>query len=215
MIVVRDATPGDVNAIAELHLLAFPGYFLSHLGQRFLRLFYGFFLANEVSHCIVAVDGDRVIGFVAGTAAKMQHYMAFYRRGFVQIVFIVAARSLRDPVVRREIFKRMSYLRLAVAALLRPRAQSSAEREVGSDQTPARLLSIAIHPDHRGAGVGERLTGSLFDSLYKDGARRVGLTVRSDNGRAIAFYKKDGWAVQNTTSEFVTFERDLKKGRRV
>ena len=211
MIVVRDAAPGDVNAIADLHLLAFPGYFLPHLGRRFLRMFYAFFLVNEGSHCIVAVDGDKVIGLVAGTAAETQHYTAFYRRKFIQIAFIVSARFLRSPVIRREIFKRMGYLRLAAAALLRPGARSSATREDGSDRPPARLLSIAVHPDHRGAGVAERLTGSLFSSLYRDGARRVGLTVRSDNGRAIAFYKKDGWTVQNTTSESVTFQRELEE----
>lgn len=209
MIVVRDATISDVNAIADLHLLAFPGYFLSHLGRRFLRLFYAFFLVNEVSHCIVAVDDDKVIGLVAGTLDGTQHYTTFYRRKFVQIAITVGARFLQDPVVRREIVRRAGHLRFAAAALLRPGPQPPAVPEKESDQTPARLLSIAVHPDYRGKGVAERLTGLLISRVCRDGVSRVGLTVKSDNTRAIAFYKKDGWIVERATSESVRFYRDI------
>ena len=209
MIVVRDAAISDVNAVADLHILTFPGYFLSHLGRRFLRLFYAFFLVNEASHCIVAANGDKVIGFVAGTSNGIQHYTGFYRRKFVQIAFIVGARFLQDPVVRREIVRRADHLRFAAAALLRPGPRPLAMPEKESDQTPARLLSIAVHPDYRGKGVAERLTDFLISRVCRDGMSRVGLTVKQDNTRAIAFYKKDKWIVERTTSEPVRFYRDV------
>jgi ribosomal protein S18 acetylase RimI-like enzyme len=207
VIVVRDATFGDVGAVADLHLLTFPGYFLSHLGWRFLRLFYAFFLLNENSYCIVAVDSDKVIGLVAGTLDMIQHYNAFYRRRFIQIARIIVVRFLQDPVVRRESVKRAGHLRLAAVALLQPSPQPPTMQEEGSDQTPAQLLSIAVHPGYRGKGVAERLTDFFISRLRRDGVCRVGLTVRSDNTRAIAFYEKDGWIVERVTSESMYFHR--------
>jgi len=209
---VREATFVDVDAIAHLHLLTFPGYFLSHLGWRFLRLFYAFFLVNENSHCIVAVDSNRVIGFVAGASDMIQHYRAFYRCKFVQIASMVVVRFLQDPVIRRESIKRVGHVRLAAAALLRPESQSPAMQAGDSDQTPAQLLSIAVHPDYRGKGIAERLSDFFISRLRSDGVRSIGLTVRSDNVRAIAFYKKDGWIVERTTSESMYFQRYIAEG---
>lgn len=207
MIVVRGATLSDVKAIADLHLLAFPDYYLSHLGARFLRLFYASFLENENSHCIVAVDGDTVIGLVAGTSDMMQHFSAFYRRKFAKIARIAAVGFLRDPVIRRESVKRAGHLRPAATALLWRMAQLPSVREEERGQIPAQLLCIAVHPDHRGRGTAERLTASLVSQLRRDGACSVGLTVRSDNTRAIAFYRRDGWIAEGTASESMYFHR--------
>jgi len=206
VIVVRGATLSDVKGIVGLHLLAFPDYYTSHLGARFLRLFYAFFLERESSHCIVAVDGDTVIGFVAGTSDTKEHFSTFYRRKLVEIARIAAVGFLRDPMIRRESVKRAARLLAAAAARLRRRPQSPREGEE-SGQTPAQLLCIAVHPDLRGGGAAERLTAALIRQLRKDGACRVGLTVRSDNAQAIAFYCRDGWIAKHTAPEFVYFHR--------
>jgi ribosomal protein S18 acetylase RimI-like enzyme len=207
MMAVRGATLSDVDAIADLHLLTFPGYFLSHFGRRFLRLFNALYLANENSHCIVAVDADRVIGFIAGTSDTIQHFSAFYRRKFVQIALVAAVGFLRDPLIRRESVKRADHLRLAATALLRPRPQPLSVQEEESGQTPAQLLSIAVRPDHRGKGVAGRLTAFYISQLRRDRVCSVRLTVRSDNTRAIAFFKKDGWIPERTTSESTYLHR--------
>lgn len=59
--------------------------------------------------------------------------------------------------------------------------------------TSGRLYAVAIHPDFRGTGLGQRLTLSILRSLSNRGARNVYLEVREDNRPAIGLYQKLGF----------------------
>lgn len=58
------------------------------------------------------------------------------------------------------------------------------------------LDDIYVDPDHRGAGVGERLMKLVFSIAGEDAF--VSWTVLPDNDRAIAFYKRLGAEVSLT-----------------
>jgi len=61
---------------------------------------------------------------------------------------------------------------------------------VGQD---AELLSLAVTPTERGAGLGRRLLEALLAGLRARGARRVHLEVRSSNAAALALYESLGF----------------------
>lgn len=54
------------------------------------------------------------------------------------------------------------------------------------------LAQIVIHPDYYGTGVAMILFDQLEDLGNSIGSRRIVLSVRTENTRAIAFYKKLG-----------------------
>ncbi len=56
-----------------------------------------------------------------------------------------------------------------------------------------RIYAVAVDPDGRGMGVGQKLMTELLDGLRRRGARRVFLEVRADNVAAIALYRKLGF----------------------
>ena len=58
------------------------------------------------------------------------------------------------------------------------------------------LDDVYVDPEHRGAGVGERLMQLVFDIAGEDAF--VSWTVLPDNDRAIAFYKRLGAEVSLT-----------------
>lgn len=58
------------------------------------------------------------------------------------------------------------------------------------------LLSIAVHPDYRGLGIGERLLRENIKRLKELGARRVVLEVRVSNAAAIRLYRKLGFEIR-------------------
>src|SRR5690606_7881749 len=67
---IRPARPEDLGAIARLHVAAFPGAFLSLLGERFLRRYYRLVLESLHGRLLVAADdgaAEPLAGFVAGT----------------------------------------------------------------------------------------------------------------------------------------------------
>jgi putative acetyltransferase len=61
-----------------------------------------------------------------------------------------------------------------------------------------RTLTIVVHPQHMGQGVGTALLQALLDwARVHDSVERVELRVRSGNAAAIHLYKKCGFAEEN------------------
>ena len=58
----------------------------------------------------------------------------------------------------------------------------------------ATLLNIAVHPSEQGRGRGAELLGAVLERALQLGVRRLLLEVRADNTRAIALYRRFGFA---------------------
>lgn len=57
----------------------------------------------------------------------------------------------------------------------------------------AHISTLAVHPDHRRRGVGERLLQTCLEEAAKLGAELVSLEVRISNAVAIRLYEKYGF----------------------
>ena len=62
-----------------------------------------------------------------------------------------------------------------------------------SSSSRARVLSLAVSPDHRRKGVATRLMRGTFDVLRERGFETVGLEVRVSNEPAQSLYEKLGF----------------------
>jgi [ribosomal protein S18]-alanine N-acetyltransferase len=58
-----------------------------------------------------------------------------------------------------------------------------------------RVLIFAVEPQAQGRGVGNALMNSLQASMAVEDVRQVELEVRTDNDRAIEFYRRHGFQV--------------------
>jgi uncharacterized protein len=56
-----------------------------------------------------------------------------------------------------------------------------------------RLYSLAVHPDHRGHGIGNRLLQKTLAELVARGAKRVFLEVEQVNTSAVKLYERHGF----------------------
>ncbi len=56
----------DLDAVVEIHLLSFPGFFLSKIGPSFLKCYYREIITYEGGHLLAAQNAGSIIGFVAG-----------------------------------------------------------------------------------------------------------------------------------------------------
>lgn len=65
-----------------------------------------------------------------------------------------------------------------------------------------RLYAVAVHPDARGRGIGQKLVCHILHSLTKMGAKRIFLEVNVENRAAIKLYHKLGFADWRYLSDY-------------
>ena len=85
----------------------------------------------------------------------------------------------------------------------------------------AQVNNVAVHPEWRGRGVGERLMRFALDKVRGLGGSFVTLEVRRSNSSAVALYEKLGFTLmgvrkgyyQNPADDALVLGLDLSAGR--
>ena len=65
------------------------------------------------------------------------------------------------------------------------------------------ILTMGVHPDHQGRGVGRRLMDGLLSWADRVGVIRVELYVRADNLRAQSLYQSSGFQLEGVRRSFI------------
>jgi ribosomal protein S18 acetylase RimI-like enzyme len=179
----------DLDAVVDVHMRSFPGFFLTSLGGSFLRELYGAIITDETGIAIVGTgEGGTIVGFVAGTT----HPSGFYRRLIARRLWRFAAAAflplLRSPRILPRLLRALSLPR---------KSETSGERA-------ALLMSLAVSPDVQRGGMGRMLNDAFLEEALRRGATRVLLTTdKTGNDTVNSFYQKAGFRVSRT---FVTPE---------
>jgi len=186
-LIIRPMKSEDLARVVKVHVTAFPGFFLSFLGPRFLSLFYGeAILLGEIA--LVADLRGEVVGLVMGSTRPGRFFRDLLRRRLLAFALASAPAVLRRPSVA---------LRVA-RALLKPGAAAKVEGT-------STLMSIAVDPSVQGVGAGKALVLGFIDEAARRGAVRVDLTTdKEGNDRTNSFYRSLGFSVAR---EIVTPER--------
>lgn len=71
------------------------------------------------------------------------------------------------------------------------------------------LYAIAVHPDHRRAGLGSRLVRHAEHALISVGCMKVNLQLLATNEPTAAFYKSLGYAVEPRISMGKVFQENV------
>ncbi|WBB81576.1 GNAT family N-acetyltransferase [Micromonospora sp. WMMD882] len=177
---VATLRPTDVPAAAALHSRAFPGFFLSSLGEPFLREFYAGFAHDPDAVTVVSRDGTgRLVGVVVGTVAPDRFYRRLLRRRGPWLARAVVGRALRDPRAAWRLLRGLTH-RGAV-----PVAAHG-----------ALLASICVDPTAGQAGHGRLLIERWWRAACEHGATSAYLTTDADdNDRVNRFYRRAGWTL--------------------
>ena len=209
---IRPLTSVDVSQAACLHRQVFADYFLTHLDQRFLELYYSEFVdrpGNKANYGFVACVEKEIVGTVIGTSNVHELYKNFYRRNIVTLGLIVLKQFFLDSFVRTHLLSRISHLKLVLKSVIPFANVKLRMAAIPVSSTPtARLLSIGVDSHYRGKyGVAGNLVCMFCTHLKKEGIEYVGLSVRNDNGRGISFYKKNGWVREKSDEHSISFIR--------
>jgi len=75
----------------------------------------------------------------------------------------------------------------------------------------ARVLMLAVVPEHRGRSVGSSLMGALYSNCIARDLDTVVLEVRKSNAKAKMFYERQGFRVTGEIKRFYTNGEDADK----
>jgi GNAT superfamily N-acetyltransferase len=145
--------------VARIHIDQIHPGVLPLLGEKFLaRLYYELARADQ-THVWIALDGNRVLGFVCGCANVTRTYFSVFHHSAFRLVWL-ALPALISKALLGSILKLFLY------------PSQSGKRNLSDDKekiksTGAQLLSIAISTDAAGKGIGRRLVEALESSFIE------------------------------------------------
>ena len=185
---LRPMLDADSDAVVEVHLAAFPSFFLTFLGPRFLKELYRGILGDPSGIAFVVEADGSCRGFVAGTADPSGLYGRLLQRRLLGFAWAAVIPVIRRPSI--------------AGRLLRAFAKSKEASESGTGR--AELMSLAVLPESQHQGLGARLVGQFVAEARHRGARSVSLTTDAEHNESVRhFYETLGF---RETRRFTTRE---------
>ncbi|MBK5355072.1 GNAT family N-acetyltransferase [Pseudomonas sp. TH41] len=182
--------PDLVRSLVDLHIAAFPDFFLSSLGEGFLSVLYSNYLSSPNCACLVAFDtdgqGKKPIGSAVAIGNPSLFYKELLKKQWLKFSIRAIPSLLKKPgLVARKLVSAIFY-----------RGDASSEFNTAN----AVLLStISVSPEAQGQGVGKKLlenvesfaNESRFDFVYL-------MTDQDENSAVNSFYLNNGYRLEST-----------------
>lgn len=166
--------------LARLHAQAFPGFFLTGMGEWFLREYYHTVLTYELGLTLVAVQRETIIGFAAGFLDPSGFYSHLRHRSG-RFLWATARAVIRRPAMVPRVLAGVGRMKRKV-----PAAADSA--------SVCELASLAVSPEAEGRGLGRALVAAFAEAARAQGAARIELTTDAhENERVNRFYRSLGF----------------------
>lgn len=179
---IRDMVLADIDRVVLIHRDAFPGFFLTRMGPRFLRAYYTAVLEFPDRIALIAEEAGAAVGFAVGFANAPRFYADFARRRRRLLPMMVLA-VLRRPALAIEI--------------LRNSKRVEAEATGGGDSEPQAVELSSIATLGRGGGIGGRLLAGFVDAAIRTGGRSIVLTTDAAGNDAVRqFYERRGFELE-------------------
>ena len=184
---IRPAQTSDIAQVVQVHIQAFPGFFLTLMGTRFLRLLYSGFLNHPTGISLVAcpqAKPSEVIGFVVGTTQPQGFFSQLLRQHWLAFAMASLWPLLKKPG--------LVFVKLWSALFYRGES-------LPDQPTAALLSSLGVKPTAQGQQIGQQLVSAFLAHAQTAGATAVYLTTdQSDNTKANHFYTKLGFKLAGT-----------------
>lgn len=183
-VLIRNANQADIAEIVEVHRAAFPGFFLTKMGKKFLSELYSAFSNQSFGLLRVALDGDnKIIGFAAGTTEPEQYFTLLRKAKWLSFLLAAIPGIIKHPfVVLRKLYYAMFY---------------GGDKPVQIGQV-ALLSSIAVLPEMSGKAIGKALLSDFEQQVTSQDVKGLYLTTdKHGNDAVVAFYTKAGYRVES------------------
>lgn len=188
MIEVRKATIEDVSSIVAIHKQSFPNFFLTTLGDGFLRLYYSCMCKCEEAVTLCASDDGKVAGFATSAYVSYGFNKNLIKKNLFQFGLMAVKLLFTKPD--------------AIIRLIKNIDKESSDKSFLDNGEYAELYSIAVSPKCQGKGVGKMLLAETEKDVSNHNKAISLTTDYFNNDKAIGFYHSLGYT---NYYEFITY----------
>ena len=185
-VILRIAEMGDVKAARDLMRQTD----LSMEGLSSMALF-DVLCHDALSNGNVVIVVAAAKGALAGYVIAIVDYSSYWK-AFIRRHLLISLDILTHKLIRKIRTKRIT-----------------TENKKWKDSSPhiAKIINIAVLPEHRGSGIGKGLYTYLFGLLRDRGVRRIDANINSDNAPSIKLHTALGWKIEKKTGNlFATID---------
>ena len=172
-----------VDKIVGIHMKTFTGFFLTFLGEGFLKQLYTGFMNHEGSNVIIALDENKQpVGFLAYSENLSGFYKYLIKSRFFQFAWYAFLGFLRRPKIFIRLLRAFTY-------------SEDSKRE----EKYIELSSIGVLPEVKNQGVGSRMIQYLYGLSDRNEFEYIKLeTDKENNEGANHFYQKNGFELDHS-----------------
>ena len=175
---IKSLSQSHFTQIGQLHIQGIPTGFMSSLGINFVTALYGAIAEDKNSFGFVAVEDDKILGFVAFTTNLSKLYKSIVLKRGLRFAFLLA-----NKIFSREQIKKI------LETLFYP------GRIKKMNLPAAELLSIVVARQGQGKGVATELVQAGLHECEKRGIDKIKVLVSTENESANKLYLKCGFEI--------------------
>jgi ribosomal protein S18 acetylase RimI-like enzyme len=189
-VAVSQVNAPDCNALARIHLTAFPKSVVTAFGAKVVKSYYEWQTSRTAGlTCLIAVRDSQVCGY-ALAGSPMSSMASFIRSRPLQLMIAALAHPqlILDRTLRARVTAYVSKL------VFRKHSQPTPESSQPARDPGFWIEAIAVDSGIRRAGIGSSLMAACEDEARRRGCTEMFLAVETGNDPAIALYEKMGWS---------------------
>uniref|UniRef100_A0A7C3MKY5 GNAT family N-acetyltransferase n=1 Tax=Dictyoglomus thermophilum TaxID=14 RepID=A0A7C3MKY5_DICTH len=183
---LRKVKYSDIDRIVEIHKKAFPNFFMTQLGDKFLKKYYELVLSYSLNIFLAIEEEKYIVGFIAGFFNSSYFYSLLKKHKFDLGLAILPTLFIKP------------WLILVIWGNFIRVSNLSKEKPIKT-MNICELASIAVDPNYTGRGLGKMLVKTFLEISKKMGAKFVYLTTDAKNNDAVNyFYQSLGFELYRT-----------------
>lgn len=212
----RNADIGDLKAISQCHIKAFPTSLSSAMGPAYLCKMFEWYLVDSRAFLFLIEEDGVCCGYCGGlnydgasqigsASSMIQHSFNAAIKAFMLRPWLLIHPEFvsKYKLVGKNVYRRIRKLLMG--------SSIPASTNTGLPPEPhTSLIVIGVHPDFQSKGYGTLLLREFELRALQSGHMKLSLTVKSDNYQALRAYQKNGWKTMNVSRNSTTMQKELK-----
>jgi ribosomal protein S18 acetylase RimI-like enzyme len=172
----------DTNNIADIHIAAFPGFFLTALGKDVLRVFYRSLFQDKSTIVWGVSNEQKLIGFFVASTKSKGLYTRIFIKHFLNFLTPLTISFLKNINLLKKMITSVNSVNYFNVPLT----------------FQASLLSICVSPNYAGKGIGKLLLNKLENELKLQKQTGYYLTTDAEKNEATnSFYLNYGFQLHD------------------